>query len=97
MRVVNETIQKQDQTFENHKYNLISVEQYARDRNLEILGIAEVARKDCRNFVVTVAIEMKINIVETDIDVAYRITLRNGKKNIMTQFSRKKKRDSWLN
>lgn len=84
-------------------YNLIDkiehLEQYSRNKNIEIVGIPEKKGEDCKDIVIDMARELQMDIKKSDIDVAHRIhsAKPNVPRNIVAQFTNRTVRDQIIN
>lgn len=86
----------------NNKDNLLlkfeNLDQYHRNRNLEIHGVPETQNEDCINIIVNIAKEHNIAIERDDIDVAHRLKKTNGRTPpaIIAQFKTRQQRNLLL-
>lgn len=82
------------------KASVTDLEQYSRNRNIEIYGIQEKAGENLKKVVSCLAKELRIQCDEKDIDVAHRLPLprvgKSKRKAIIVQFSSRTCRDEWL-
>lgn len=74
------------------------IEQYSRNINIEVHGINEVQNEDCKELVLNLAKTLEIQVTESDVDVAHRLSSVNKKqpRPIIAQFSSRTKRDLML-
>lgn len=75
-----------------------NLDQYHRNRNVEIQGVKELPNEDCADIIVNIANEININIEKTDIDVPHRLKKPKGNRPaaIIAQFKSCQKRDLLL-
>lgn len=80
------------------KVNLNNLDQYNRNRNIEITGIQERHNENLKEIVLELAQNMNIPCNENDIDVVHRLPSNKNKKrkNIIVQFSSRTVRNLWL-
>lgn len=72
------------------------IEQYGRNRNVEIKGVEELGNEKLDEIVVSIANKCGVTIDKVDIDVVHRISNRNGKepRDIIAQFKNRDVRDA---
>lgn len=76
---------------------LYNMEQYQRNRNVEIHGIKEQPNEDCLLLIEKIAEEMNIEVTKNDVDIAHRLKKRNSKTSILlAQFKTRQARDLFL-
>lgn len=87
---------KQDKEDIEHKYS--DLEQYQRNRNVEIHGINEHLGEDCAMLVQKIAEEIEMDISKSDVDIAHRVKRRNSAlpHPVIVQFKTRQKRDLFL-
>lgn len=82
---------------ENLHDKVRNLEQYGRNKNLEIHGIDVQPNEHCSDIVLEVAKHVKVQLTEEDIDISHRIkTQNNNTQSIIVQFLNRKKRDELL-
>lgn len=73
------------------------LDQYGRNRNVEISGVQERHGEDLTGIVLEMAKLLKINCGPQDIDIVHRIKKDKNKRNpIIVQFTTRTARDAWL-
>lgn len=97
----NEALRKTVFTLQNDlvecKASLLKSEQYTRNRNLEIKGIAQTENEDLHQVLETIGESLGEAITARDVDVCHRVpTKTEGVTNIVVQFQRREKRDNVL-
>lgn len=87
-------VEKLNET-EHHVNNL---DQYGRNRNIEIHGVQERVGEDLKQLVIEMGKLLNIDCCEKDIDVVHRVPARqpNKRKAIIVQFTTRTCRDVWL-
>lgn len=90
---------EKDQVIEGLTRQLNTLEQYGRNRNLEIDNIEQVQGEDVENIAITVAEKLRIVVKESDIEVAHRIPSKSNSNRplkIIVQLASRKLRDKIL-
>lgn len=84
-----------DQVIKNLSEKVDNLEQYTRNKNIEIVGLNEIPGENCKQLVVDIAKKLNLNINIDEVDVAHRVkSLKNNKsKNIIAQFKSRTIRD----
>lgn len=79
-------------------YQISNLEQYQRNRNVEIFGIKEQPNEDYGDIVQKIAEELEIEVSAVDVDVAHRLRKIKTTKHhpIIVQFKSRQKRDLFL-
>ncbi|KAJ1521918.1 hypothetical protein ONE63_002254 [Megalurothrips usitatus] len=74
------------------------VEQYARNRNIEVSGIEVMNNEDLRKVMCNIARKIDVPFEDTDIDVIHRVPSRRGDAppKIIAQFKTRTTRNLWL-
>lgn len=74
------------------------IEQYSRNKNVEIKGVEEVGKENLKEIVVSIADKLGVNMSVEEIDVIHRVNNRNNRepRDIIVQFKRREIRDSLL-
>lgn len=89
-------IQEKNKQIGELQARVIQLEQYGRNRNLEINEVAEKKGEDVEEIVVNVAKGLGVNLEKNDIEAAHRLPKTRGATRpatIIVQFARRKKRD----
>lgn len=102
--VMNKTIESlvnkvkdKDEIIVNLSSRLNQLEQYGRNRNIELVQVQESPQENLENVVLNIARMMQINIVSNDIEAVHRLPSKPGKtRKIIVQFVSRKKRDEFI-
>lgn len=82
------------------KTTLLDLEQYSRNRNIEIHGIQEEEGENLKHIIMELGKQLCIPMEEKEIDVAHRLPLpkqsKGKRKAIIVQFTNRTIRDLWL-
>lgn len=80
------------------KDSLVSLDQYIRNRNVEVTGVVEEENEDLKSVIVSIAKEVCVEICPSEIDVIHRVPSANKNlpKPIVVQFTNRQKRDAFL-
>lgn len=90
----NKQLQKNEEEIEG---DVIALDQYSRNRNVEIHGIQERTGENLIGLLTEMANQLHIPFVPTDVDVVHRLPAKDNKrKPIMVQFQRRTERNVWL-
>lgn len=74
------------------------MEQYSRNRNVEVKGVEELGRENLKEIAVSIASKCGVNMRQEDIEVAHRVDNRTGKepRDIIIQFKTREVRDTLI-
>lgn len=88
IKELQEKNQDKDIIIFNLREKLENIEQYSRNKNIEINGVKELPHEDCKEIVVNIAKELDLNISKNDIDIAHRLHTSkvNISRSIVVQF-----------
>lgn len=80
------------------KQTVVNLDQYGRNRNIEIHGIQHREGEDLNKIVGELAKQLRIPFVATDIDIIHRVPRKDKKKRkvILVQFISRRARGEWL-
>lgn len=84
---------KEKVTLLEHRVN--QMEQYSRNKNIEIKGVQEIERENLKEVVVSIASKMGVEMNGNEIDVVHRVNNKGNKepKDIIVQFKHRENRD----
>lgn len=97
-----ETLKKQniekDCIIETLSIHINKLDQYGRNKNIELVNVQELPGEDVTNLVLKLANVLDIELAESDIEAAHRIPYRDVTKTsrIIVQLSSRKKREEFL-
>lgn len=97
-----ETVKKENASLhtdnKNLKEKLNNLEQYTRNRNIEIHGIEEKPKEELGDIMKELAMSLHLPLQTTDVDVIHRLGEKKDKKRrpIIVQFTTRKVRDQWI-
>ena len=91
-------VKEKDIVIHNLSHQLYHLDQYGRNKNLEIENVEYKKEESVEEIVLNLAKELSIDIVRSDIDAAHRLPSKDSKRppKILVQFVARKKRDSFL-
>lgn len=97
----NEVLRQQVRSLERDlaecQTSLVKSEQYSRNRNLEIKGVAETPNECLTDILAKIGAAIGEPVSASDIDVIHRVATKDKtKKNIVVQFIKREKRDKVL-
>lgn len=97
--VLENSISEKNRLIENTASRITTLDQYIRNKNIEIHGYPLKSGENCSDIIVNVAKEMGIDITASDVDLAHRLHAPVGKNSppaIIATFVARKKRDLFL-
>lgn len=90
-------VKEKDDIIDNLSARLNHLEQYGRNRNLELVQVEECQQENLEDVVMKVANIMDINLVANEIEAVHRLPSKPGKiRKIIVQFTSRKKRDEFV-
>lgn len=77
---------------------MVQLDQYSRNKNVEIHGVLSANNENCIQIVEQLASELNLDISRDDIDIAHRLPTQSGNRSqpIIAQFISRKKRNLFL-
>lgn len=91
------TIYEKNEEIEKLSYRINNLEQYSRSNNIEIREVAETEDENINNIILKIAKKVKIQINESDIEIAHRMKKFQGKTPaIICKFKDRKMKESFL-
>lgn len=94
--LVSECAELRKQVLE-HEYRILDLEQYSRNRNLEIKGIPASDDENLSHVLVKIGEAIGESISDSDIEVCHRVPTKNASQsNVLVQFLSRSKRDAVL-
>ena len=90
---------EQDAIINSLQQQIVSLDQYGRNKNFEIANVEEVQDESVEGIVLSLAEKLNIVISADDIDAAHRLPSRNNSRppSIIVQLTSRKKRDQFVN
>lgn len=97
IRVLEEEKKQLFNGYEELTREVNALNQYSRNKNIEIHGIEEKPEEHLPTIINDIAEQLRIPFKATDVESAHRIpSKRNKRKAIIVQFTRRDARNSWL-
>lgn len=92
-----EELKRKEEKIQDLTHQISLIDQYSRNRNLEICNIPRTKDENLQNIVHKLASKLDIPIQESDIDVVHRLPTKPNKiEPIIVQFTNRRVRDSLL-
>lgn len=71
---------EKDEKIKDLSYKIVKMEQYSRQKNIEICDFPQTTNENCKEIIMNIAKELKINLQEEDIEDAHRVPSNNKNK-----------------
>lgn len=97
--LLEKSVNIKEKTINDLEAKIVILDQYSRNKNIEIHGIPSADGENCKSIVTKIAKELNINLLDSDVDVAHRLKLNHTNKQmpIIVQFTSRSIRDTFIN